>query len=293
MSEGTNVVNGSVPAAPLDAETRAAAEAAGISMAPEVKAEEAQTDPNAMPSDASGTESGEPAFVMPEKFKGKSAEEIAKSYMELEKSRAKQEEPPKDPNEQPQEPKNDGSEPPANDAGKAAADIVTKAGLEWAKLNDEWNANNGALSDASYDALAKQGVPKQLVNDFINGQRAIATANVNAVRSAAFEAAGSEAKYMQAIEWAKTGWDASQIKAFDTAVSGTDVAAVKLAVSGLMSAFTKSGGAEPTNVARTSRTSQGVYQSTEQMLKDMADPRYAEDPAFRKRVEEKLARSNI
>lgn len=267
----------------IDEATLAAAKAAGISLAPDPNAVvEENTAENDDSGDGATDEQAERPSWLPEKFK--SVEDMAKAYAELEKAQGGK---PKD------EPAKEGEAAPKSEAVEQAKGIVEKAGLEWSKLNEEWTAGDGKLSDASYKAFADQGVSKDLVDGFINGQNAINASKVNVVRTAAFEASGGEAKYMEAIKWASDGWSPAEIKAFDTAVSGTDTAAVKLAVGGLMAAYAKSGGTEPTNLARTGRATSGTYANIEQVIADMSKPAYENDPAFRKRVEDRLARSNF
>lgn len=246
-----------------------------------------------LPSDNEGeVEGGEPTTTtenadpdrpawLPEKFK--TVEEMAAAYKELE---TKQGTKPAD------QQTNDGSKPPATPEGTAAADIVTKAGLEWGKLNEEWKAG-GKLSDASYEAFKAQGVSKELVDSFINGQNAIAQASTNVARDAAYEAAGGETKLTAAMDWAKDNWDADSIGAFNRANASGDKASVKLAVQGLMAAHAKAGGTEPQNVQSGARGGQSVYQNVEQMIADMQDKRYDTDPAFRERVARKVERSNF
>jgi hypothetical protein len=69
----------------------------------------------------------------------------------------------------------------------------------------------------------------------------------------------------------------------------------KLAAAGMYQKFSASRPSEPNLFKGTTNAGQSsdVYESIAQMQKDMANPDYAKDPAFRARVERKLARSNI
>ena len=98
---------------------------------------------------------------LPEKFN--SVEDLAKSYSELEKKLGDNKEAPKE--EAPKtETKND-----LDIAEKA----VESAGLNMETLSSEY-AEKGELDAKSYDALEKAGIPKDYVNQFIEGQKAIA-----------------------------------------------------------------------------------------------------------------------
>jgi hypothetical protein len=68
-----------------------------------------------------------------------------------------------------------------------------------------------------------------------------------------------------------------------------------MAVENLKSKYTAANGSEPsvTLQGRPSSGAVGVYESTADLMKDMGNPEYKNNPAFRAKVEAKLARSNI
>lgn len=256
-------------------------------------------DPLALPSDADPVEAApvaDPAvppvaeFAMPEKFKGKTAEEIAKSYMELEKHKGVP--PVADPNAPPVAA--DGPKIPVTADQQAAVDVVTAAGLKFDDLNKQF-ADTGTLDDKSYAALATKGFPKVMVDSYIAGQIALGKAVATRTESAAHTAAGGPEKYAEMVQWAaKGGLDKPGIIAFNRAIDSNDVSAISLAVNGVAAAFTKAGGSEPANITPGSKgKGASVYSSTAQVMKDMNDPRYATDANFRKLVEAKVGRSNV
>ena len=105
------------------------------------------------------------SFEMPEKFKGKTAEEIAQSYIELEKLKAKKE------GEGEQVPPND--ETPPQETPPNTEESVDSYFKEYAE--------NGALSEESYQALADKGYSKEQVDeqiDFYNYKQEKATAEL-------------------------------------------------------------------------------------------------------------------
>jgi len=67
------------------------------------------------------------------------------------------------------------------------------------------------------------------------------------------------------------------------------------AVRSLKSRYEEANGSEPktTVTGKTGRATLSRYESIAELQKDMSDPRYQKDPAYRKRVEDKLGRSNI
>jgi hypothetical protein len=71
---------------------------------------------------------------------------------------------------------------------------------------------------------------------------------------------------------------------------------VKMAVKGLKARYAEEVGFEPKKSvkgATSSKTGGGTYRSWAEVEKDMRDPRYSSDPAYRRDVEQKLGRSSI
>jgi hypothetical protein len=227
----------------------------------------------------------------PGKLAGKfdSPADLEKAYLELQTKlgggdKGKGTEPPK-PNA------NDPKIPDQADVD-AAKGAVEKAGLNFDELSGEY-AKDGKLTDASYEKLEKGGIPRAMVDAFINGQIALANQQAAALTSAAHEAAGGAEKYGQVVEWAKDNLSKEDIQAFNKVIETGDHAQVKLAVAGLNASFVKAGGAEPSNIKPGSNGGPSQYGSVAEVMKDMGDPRYQSDPAFRAAVEQKVARSTV
>lgn len=227
-------------------------------------------------------EEGDPASRpewLPEKFQ--SVEDMAKAYAELEaKLGAKHQD-----NLQ-TDPANTGD---TNQTGQSPEQALSEKGLDFSTFTAEFNAK-GELSAESYAKLEAAGFDKDIVDNYINGQKAVMAQYETAVVS---EVGGSE-KYSEMVAWAKTNMTDDEINAYNAAVSSGDVAQAKLAVLGLSAKFQKAVGSEPRLVqGRTSSASGDVFESTAQLTEAMRDPRYAKDPAYRAKVQAKLARSTI
>ena len=214
---------------------------------------------------------------LPEKFK--TPEDMAKAYAELESKLGKPAEKPADAPP---------AEPQANpqDADKALAD----AGLNLQDFSAEF-AKNGELSTESYEKLQKAGFDRNLVDQYIQGQRALAAQYESTIMQ---EVGGSE-KYSEMVTWAKGNMSASEIEAFNAAVSGGNVDQAKLAVMGLSAKYQQAVGSDPKRLigGQGSGASADVFESMAQVTAAMKDPQYKNDPAFRAKVQAKLARSNI
>lgn len=235
-----------------------------------------------LPSDAQGAEGASDTVVypdyIPEKFRQGSVEDahakLASSYKELERSRGTASE--------------DASEasPPEAQASAEGAPTVSLS-----SATDEFLANDGVIADATYETLAKAGLSKELVNDYIAGQQAIAGQMITRIH----EAAGGADAYSALMTWASANLNEAEISAYDTIINSGSEESIRLAVNGLKSQYLASPGSNPELVTVLAKkfNSEPAYQSKAEMTADMRDPRYKTDEAFRKQVERKLSNSSI
>lgn len=217
-----------------------------------------------------------------EKIAGKfdSYEELEKAYAELQSNFTKSRQSPES------ESVSDSNEEASEEVAREA---VEQAGLDFEALSQEfWN--NDGLTDESYDQLEKAGIPRELVNSYIEGQEALLSTTTNQV----FDSVGGQDSYEAMTAWAGDNLSDGQIDAFNRAVNSGDMEETMFAVQGLKSMYDAQRGTEPARqLAGQARASTDAYQSLAQMKADMADPRYQSDSAFREAVAQKLGRSNI
>lgn len=221
---------------------------------------------------------------LPEKFK--SPEDLAKAYNELQAKFSSR-------NQEPETPPSDVEEEAAADDQEVedqARQAVNEAGLDFDELSQRfWE--NGALDDTDYEALEKGGIPRSLVDQFIRGQEAI----IEATRQSVYSTVGGEEAYETMLEWARDTLNDAEISAYNQAVNSGDMNMTMLAVKGLNARYRAENGAEPARQigGETAKGGADVYRSLAELQKDMSDPRYAKDPAFRRDVENRLGRSDI
>ena len=104
--------------------------------------------------------------------------------------------------------------------------------------------------------------------------------------------AGGEQNFQQIVQWAQTGLSDAEKNAYNDAVKSGNVAAVKLAVSGMAAKYQQSYGRDPKLVGgRASTPGPEAFTSWAQVTKAMSDPRYDSDPAYRAEVENRIAAS--
>lgn len=231
------------------------------------------TGPNApetQPKDAGATPatpapSSEPAAApsvgdrpswLPEKFK--SPEEMAKAYGELEKK---------------QSGKLDQIPPPA-----PVIDLEV--------FNKEYS-ETGSLSEDSYKALESKGIPKQYVQAYIDGAKALAEQQINSLTA---EVGGREA-YTAMIQWASQNLAPEQVEAYNKAVSAADPAQQALAIRGLHAQYKQAAGPSLLAGRANGGSAHAPFQSWSQVKEAMSNPKYAKDPAYRAEVTERLRNS--
>lgn len=207
--------------------------------------------------------------------KFKSAEELAKAYQALESKLGKQEPAP---------------EAPATEGqAEAANEAVESAGLDMGALSAHYE-QNGELADAHYEALEKAGIPRAYVDQYIAGLEARA----NSVRDEIFSEVGGEEQFQAMAQWAAANMSPQELTAYNKAVDSRDPSTVRSAVMGLAFKYQKAVGTEPKLMSNTGNgQASGGFASIAQLTEAMRDPRYDKDPAYRREVEQKLARSNI
>lgn len=224
---------------------------------------------------------------LPENFK--TPEDLAKSYQELqaEYTKLKQggQQPPAE--EQPKEPEVEkpAEEPKADEARKE----VENRGLDFDAYAQEF-AEQGQLGEDSYKALQEAGIPKEMVDAYIQGQTAVANSQAEAV----FSVAGGKDQYNQMVQWAAQNLTQEQIAAYDSAMDSDSQQQRLLAATGLYSQFQAANGKEPSLVGgKSAGNSVDAYQSWAEVTAAMKDARYNKDPAFREQVQRKLAVSKL
>ena len=209
---------------------------------------------------------------LPEKFD--SAEALAKAYGELESKMGQKEE---QVEEEPAKETEPTTEP------NPVESIITDASVEFAE-------NNGELTDETYEALAKAGISRELVDRYAAGQAALKNDELNNIKSAA------NGDYDAMAEWAGKSLSDSEFNAFNEAVNQGSVEQAQLAVKGLHARWQAEVGASGPKLVTggTTGTSTMPYQSMQEVSRAMQDPRYKSgDKAYHAEVDRRLAVSNI
>lgn len=226
--------------------------------------------------------------------KYKTVEDLEKGYRELQKSfssRPKVEPIAADP-EKPVDPLKIADPTPEElDSADAAANTLESKGLDITVFNQEWQ-ETGALSPESYEKLQNSGIPKEMVDAYIEGQQVIAERLTTRV----FDTAGGKEEYVALMDWAKTGVSAEERNTYNTITESGDINSILLAVKGLKATMEEVKGRSPQLLTADGMGNAGnsdTYTSKSQVTAAMGDPRYSKDSSYRNEVIAKLSRSSV
>jgi hypothetical protein len=217
---------------------------------------------------------------LPEKFE--SAEDMAKSYAELEKRMGTGSEEVEEEQPQQEEQTNDDDNDNKEEAGNYNEAVV--------EASQEFFSNDGQLSEETYKKLEEVGLPRDLVDSYAAGQQALMQGEEAEIKGVA------GGQYDQMAEWANEHLPQEEIDAFDEAVTGGTVSQAKLAVQGLYARYQNATGATQPKLVQgaVSGTSTMPFKSMQELARAQSDPRYRSgDKAYHQEIDRRLAVSNI
>ena len=236
--------------------------------------EETNTESEELPQE----QSDRPEWL-PEKFK--SPEDMSKAYSELEKKLGQ---PTEEASEEPEQ-----VEEKAEDKEEQTEENTSEAYQAVAEASKEFFENDGQLSEETYNALEKAGLPRDLVDSYAAGQQALLQSEEGQIKSVA------QGNYEAMAEWANENLPQEEVEAFDEAVTGGTVSQAKLAVQGLYARYQNEVGAKPKlTQGAVSGGSTMPFLSMQELARAQSDPRYKSgDKAYHEEIDRRLQVSNI
>ena len=243
----------------------------------------------------------EPAELLAGKYK--SVEDLEKAYKELQAKLSRGESvAPEVADEQEEEESGDTEvdEEPAGNAREIYGDFIgsklDEAGIDFGNMNTRWQ-QSGTLESEDYDQLAEAGFNRDMVDAYLSGlQYKAAQDTALSVKEVASikESLGGEAEYNRMIQWASSNLSPDEVEGFNQIINTQPMSAVKMAVSGLHARYSATEGREPKLIGgRAPKGNTDKFESTAQLVAAMSDPRYSNDPAYQRKVQDKLGRSSI
>ena len=227
-------------------------------------------------------------FEIPEKFKGKSTEEIVKAYLELEKMKSKQGDTSKKPEDSseetnglsemsdkgdeekdPEEPSKDSEETP-----KITTETFTK--YEQAFLE------KGQLEEEHYKELEGLGFSKDMVDAYIEGQKARGQLYASQI----YSVVGSEEAYNELVAWGRENLSDVAKKDFDEKIKSNNIELAKLAIETLQAQR----GLPPRRVEGTAGADTGglkPFSDKGDWMKAVRNPMYGKDRRYTELVDKR------
>ena len=276
-----NPIDESAEAARKEAEAKALAEGERLIAAQEAAQEQTYEDARKADQESS-------------RYAGKykSAEELEKAYLELQKKLGERSTEETSTETETEEPAAEATEGEAEEESSEEPSEVYQA-LESASQEYE---EGGELSPDTLEKLAQLD-SKELVEQwvqYVNSSKgdpepgAMPQEDVDRIMGSV----GGTDQYQAMVAWAGDALAPEEIAAYDAVVTSGDPNSVYWAVQGLRSKYVESNGYEGTQVSgnRAVRPEPG-FRSQAELARAISDPRYRDDPAYRMDVEQKLARS--
>jgi hypothetical protein len=225
--------------------------------------------------------------------KYKSAEELEKAYLELqrklgEKGVTEEEVEAEENDEQVSE------EVSEQDDDAEGDEDISEALQTLVAASNEFD--EGGLSQDTIEKLSQLD-SRTLVEtwaDYIKSQRdQVQQAQLTEDQAASIrDAVGGADNYQEMLGWAADNLSPDEIAAYDGVMNGGDYGAMYWAAQGLKSRFASEAGYEGARYsgARAPKAEPG-FRSQAELARAISDPRYKDDPAYRIDVQDKLARS--
>ena len=173
------------------------------------------------------------------------------------------------------------------------------AGIDPWKMATHFNDNEGTLTPQMTDELVNAGFPRETVEAYLQGQRQqmgftptvenLSDAEVREVQNLA----GGKAAYDNLTQWAEQNLPQADVDAFDEVINTGNKAAVRFAVKALNAQYEDAVGRSPDLVTGKTSTRGDKYRSMAEVVRDMSDPQYDTNDAYRLDIQRKLERSNL
>ena len=203
--------------------------------------------------------------------------------------------------------------PEVNEAGLTAAEQESLAVAESLESGDSpllagKFKDASSLEQAYLELQKKLGEPKEDVRDEEGVEETEAPEEVEetsdeeteaeglteAQAQQLFQMVGGEKAYQSMIKWAGQNLSQEEISMYDSVMGKGDPNAIFFAVQALNSKYSDSVGRDGQMLSgKSAKSEDNSFQSQQELVQAMSDPRYDNDPAYRRSVLNKLANSDV
>jgi hypothetical protein len=220
--------------------------------------------------------------------KFKSAEDLEKAYLELQKKLGQ-----KDTDESPSEEETESDDSTSEEAETPEELSPEKETL--LKASEEYYANNNQLKPETIQKL-KELPSEKLIEAYLELQKNTQPIAPKPLSDADAQdivrSVGGEDSYQQTLAWAAENLKPEEVAAYDNVVNSGNKDAIFFAVQALNQRYKDAVGFEGQTISgkAVKQTVKG-FRSQAELARAISDPRYRNDPAYRLDIEAKLAAS--
>jgi hypothetical protein len=226
--------------------------------------------------------------------KFKSAEDLEKAYLELQKKLGQKEEGVEDESS----PTDDDSAPdsaPNEEADTEAKALIAQRVNLLKEASDEYYSNDNELKPETVEKLSELSA-KELVEAYQEYQKNNPVAKAEPLSADAaktiVDSVGGQDAYNDTLAWAADNLKPEEVAAYDNVVNSGNKDAIFFAVQALNQRYKDSVGFEGQQISgRAPKSTVKGFRSNAELANAISDPRYRNDPAYRYDIEQKLAAS--
>ena len=186
--------------------------------------------------------------------------------------------------------------------GEKLGELFEQSDIDPFAINKHYQENNGTITEEHYKQLEQTGLPRNLIDSYLNGlQPREGTQPAVDPSFPEYEdivgIAGGEEKYLEMLQWMDGNIPKEELQEFDKIVDAEkrNIPQVTLAVQKMFTRYRNAMGVEPKLISGQTSSSPNtkVFRSNAEVVAAMRDPRYKTDIAFQHEVQRRLAESNV
>jgi hypothetical protein len=218
--------------------------------------------------------------------KFKSAEDLEKAYLELQKKLGTKEE---------DDSTSDDSAPDSTPEEEEVQSPVSKRVDFLKEASDEYYSNDNELKPETIQKL-KEMPSEELIEAYLELQKNNPVAKAQPLSDDAAKtivaSVGGQDAYNDTLAWAADNLKPEEVAAYDNVVNSGNKDAIFFAVQALNQRYKDSVGFEGQQISgRAPKSTVKGFRSNAELANAISDPRYRNDPAYRYDIEQKLAAS--
>lgn len=185
-----------------------------------------------------------------------------------------------------------GGQPPAEEEGE---DLILGKYKSQEDLVDAYKnlqRENERLRNG--DQAEEPEASQEFDDDDDDDEPAVTPEQAAEIRDSVFKQAGGQEKLQSLLGWASQNLGQDRIDAFNQSLEGADLGTILAQVKGIQYDYMMATGYEPKLTGGRAPTNDvRGFASEAQVIAAMQDPRYGNDPAYIKEVEQRIAVSNV